>query len=135
MPAEFDSGPSDALERILDIAIQIAWGLYYTHQQGLVHQDVKPRNVMMTQDGAAKVTDFGLAAVLASQGTPSYRSREQAAGQRLTPATDIWSWGVSLLDVFLGDVERGDGPAALLSLNHYVAGQDKEDRFPESRPD
>ena len=57
----YEGGPEEALERILDIAIQFAWGLDYAHEQGLVHQDVKPANVMMTPDGVAKVTDFGLA--------------------------------------------------------------------------
>ena len=54
-------GAQAALSRILDIAIQFAWGLQFAHAQGLIHQDVKPANVLMTSDGTAKVTDFGLA--------------------------------------------------------------------------
>src|SRR5437773_12207232 len=50
-----------ALDEMLDVAIQFAWGLNYAHEQGLVHLDVKPANVMITSDGLAKVTDFGLA--------------------------------------------------------------------------
>lgn len=57
----YAGGPQQALSRILDIAIQFAWGLHFAHEQGLVHQDVKPANVMMTAYGMAKVTDFGMA--------------------------------------------------------------------------
>jgi serine/threonine protein kinase len=57
----YEGGPQAALKRILDIAIQFAWGLHYAHKQELIHQDVKPQNVMMTEDGIVKVTDFGLA--------------------------------------------------------------------------
>jgi WD40 repeat protein/serine/threonine protein kinase len=96
----YEGGPQKALERILDIAIQIAWGLHYAHEQGLVHQDVKPANVMMTAEGTAKVTDFGLAnartatdpnpgdvaqaktiRVTGRGGTVAYWSPEQAAAQ------------------------------------------------------
>jgi WD40 repeat protein/serine/threonine protein kinase len=68
----YEGGPKAALGRILDVAIQTAWGLHYVHEPikdvkpGLVHQDVKPLNVMMTADGVAKVTDFGLAGARAA---------------------------------------------------------------------
>ena len=48
------------LENILDVAIQFAWGLHAVHERGLIHQDVKPGNVLMTPDGVPMVTDFGL---------------------------------------------------------------------------
>ncbi|GHO61565.1 hypothetical protein KSC_004570 [Ktedonobacter sp. SOSP1-52] len=110
----YEGGHLRAMERMLDIAIQFAWGLHTAHEQGLVHQDIKPANVMMTPDGVAKVTDFGLAKARALAGepegsnggngqrsilvssrgmTPAYCSLEQAAGKALSCRTDIWSWG------------------------------------------
>jgi WD40 repeat protein len=114
----YEGGAMRALSRILDIAVQCAWGLDHAHAQGLVHQDVKPANIMIDRDGLTKVTDFGLArarvvagergstpagtSLLASHGglTPAYCSPEQARGERLTRATDVWSWALSVLEMF-----------------------------------
>jgi WD40 repeat protein len=125
----YEGGADKALKRILDIAIQFAWGLHYAHEQGLVHQDVKPANVMMTPGGTAKVTDFGLAkaravagevtatkgqSILVSSGgmTPAYCSPEQANGEKLTRKTDIWSWAVSVLEMFTGNLTWPSGTVA-----------------------
>jgi len=133
----YEGGLEKSLERILDIAIQFAWGLEYAHSQGLVHQDVKPANVMMTRDGIAKVTDFGLAkaraltgesqiitgrTILVSSGgmTPAYCSPEQAEGKPLSRKTDIWSWGVSVLEMFTGEVTWLSGQAAGEALESYL---------------
>ncbi|TDD74227.1 protein kinase [Actinomadura darangshiensis] len=129
--------PEAALARILDIAVQTAWGLTHAHEAGLVHQDVKSANVMLEPDGTAKVTDFGLAkARAASEGgetarppdlpatvsyggmTREYCSPEQAAaaagarGVRLTAATDVWSWAVTVLEMFAGRPPSHHGQAA-----------------------
>lgn len=127
-----DQGKLTTLEQILDVAIQFAWGLHAIHERGLIHQDVKPGNVLMTADGVPMVADFGLArarlvapdgqfvspnmplgqqSVLVSVGgmTPSYSSPEQKAGQPLSRKTDIWSWGVSVLDMFMGGVSCPHG--------------------------
>ncbi|MEJ8641469.1 protein kinase [Streptomyces sp. MS1.HAVA.3] len=121
--------------RAIDLAVQTAWGIHHAHEQGVIHQDVKPANVMVDTDTwTAKVTDFGLAGARAAAGeaahatgptevslaasyggmTPAYCSPEQAeaaAGARvtLTRATDVWSWALSVLEMFVGDVpcERG----------------------------
>ena len=130
------AGKLTTLERALDVAIQIGWGLEVAHRQGLVHQDVKPLNVLMTPEGTPKVTDFGLAKVRAlieaaraggvdagdtparvtlvtgAAGTPAYRSPEQAAGERLSEQTDIWSWGLSLLTMLCGERTWRSGVAA-----------------------
>ncbi len=139
----YEGGHEKALERILDIAIQFAWGLHYAHEQGLVHQDVKPANVMMTQDGTAKVTDFGLAGVRAAAGTPAYRSPEQAAASsqkaegteslyisKLDRTTDIWSWGVSVLEMFTGEVTWMYGEMAEAVLEGYLEAGPEDEVIP-----
>ncbi len=130
----YTGGRDDALPRIIDIAIQMAWGLHHAHESGVIHQDVKPGNVLMMTGGTARVADFGLAkarvftveqtdggqyhTILSSVGgmTPAYCSPEQAAGRPLTRRTDCWSWALSILDMTLGGVcwRTGlDAPAVL----------------------
>ena len=134
----YEGGSGKSLERILDIAIQFAWGLAYAHEKGLVHQDIKPGNVLMTLDGVVKVTDFGLAKarravetprraaagrdvlVSAVGGTPAFRSPEQARGDRLSIHTDIWSWGVSILQMFIGEIYWQYGEAAAEVLEGFL---------------
>ncbi|WP_250038374.1 serine/threonine-protein kinase [Paractinoplanes maris] len=110
----------------LDIAVQTAWGIAHAHDSGLVHQDMKPANVMLEPDGTAKVTDFGLA-VAAHEGTfgggtPAYWSPEQAAaaagdrGVRLTTATDVWSWAITVAEMFAGRRITRFGQAAAEAL-------------------
>ncbi|MDZ8081545.1 MAG: protein kinase [Nostoc sp. DcaGUA01] len=137
-----------SLKRILDIAIQFAWGLHYAHEQGLIHQDVKPANVMMTAEGVVKVTDFGLAnqrtlsvviandqerqaqknnvseitLMVAGSGamTPAYCSPEQANRNNLTRRTDLWSWALSVLEMFQGELTWRHGTVAAGALEYYL---------------
>jgi serine/threonine protein kinase len=140
-------GRLQELDSMLDAAIQVAWGLHYAHEQGLVHLDVKPANVMLTGDGLAKVTDFGLARArsarplgagagrgaggpadltLSVQGgggyTPAYVSPEQADGRTLTRRADLWSWGLSVLEMFTGGRSWEFGPAAPEVLEAFLDG-------------
>jgi len=137
------------IERLLDIGIQFAWGLHFAHQQGLVHQDVKPANVLLDADGQAKVTDFGLAffrpreaAVSApaettqdrqtgpTAGTPQYYAPEQAVGRPVTHHTDMWGWGLSMLEMFGGGRTWEYGTVAPAALEEHLSADDDQGRPP-----
>src|SRR5437868_3929545 len=98
----------------LELAMQVARGLSFAHQQGLVHRDVKPQTVLLNGDGEAKVTDFGIARSLDVEhgvtqtgtvlGTSNYLSPEQAGGKPVTPATDVYSLGIVLYELLTAEV-------------------------------
>ena len=99
-------------ERILDIAIQAARGLQYAHENGLVHQDMKPGNLLLTGSWDAKVGDFGLAKAReqlqsasgrkASGYTPAYCPKEQENGEEPARWMDIYSWALTVLEMYAG---------------------------------
>lgn len=89
--------------RLIPILIQVARGLYVAHSHGVIHRDVKPANIMVSQSGEVKITDFGVS-YSANQaqitqagmvvGTAQYISPEQAQGHQATPQSDIYSLGI-----------------------------------------
>lgn len=124
----YAGGPQQALPRVLDLAVQTAWGLQHAHERGLVHQDVKPANVLLDTDGTAKVTDFGIARARAAGGdelvpgggmTMAYASPEQAAGAPLSRRTDIYSFAVSVFEMFTGEVTWLMGPVVGEALTAF----------------
>jgi serine/threonine protein kinase len=105
-----DTGLDD--ERIPDLLDQIAAGLDYAHARGVIHRDIKPGNVLMTEDGRAVLADFGLAWLLEGAhltltggviGTPEYMSPEQAAGNPIDHRSDVYALGVVLYEMLVGD--------------------------------
>jgi tetratricopeptide (TPR) repeat protein len=106
-----ESGPI-AIDEALEIATQIADGLAKAHAQGIVHRDIKPGNLMLTEDGV-RILDFGLATFVdalkltaenASFGTPAYMSPEQVRGQAADARSDVWAAGVVLYEMLAGHV-------------------------------
>src|SRR5204862_4220714 len=101
-------GPLEVREAIR-LTLQVARALAFAHERGLVHRDVKPQNVLLNEDGQAKVTDFGIARSIDVQhgmtqtgtvlGTSDYIAPEQAQGQRVGEHTDVYSLGVVLFEL------------------------------------
>ncbi len=88
-----------ALERKLDIVIEMLEGLHYAHQRGVIHRDVKPSNVRVMPDGRVKLMDFGIARLQSADvsggaaivGTPTYMAPEQITNGAITAATDVFA--------------------------------------------
>ena len=95
---------------VVDVVAQIADGLDYAHSKGVVHRDIKPANIIITADKQAKITDFGIARVDASNltvegqllGTPNYMAPEQIQGKEVDHRADLFSLGVMLYEMVTG---------------------------------
>jgi eukaryotic-like serine/threonine-protein kinase len=112
------------IEKALDIAAQIAQGLAKAHEQGIVHRDIKPGNIILTNDGVVKIVDFGLAKLSgvtkltrtgSTLGTMAYMPPEQLQGSPVDARADIFSFGVVLYEMLTGVAPfRGDHEAVLI---------------------
>ena len=119
-----ESGPQMPINATAQFGLEVADGLAAAHALGIVHRDVKPQNVLIGQDGTAKVTDFGIArseslatmtATGAVMGTPHYMSPEQAQGERADARSDVYSLGCMVYQMLAGEVPfTGETPLAVI---------------------
>jgi serine/threonine-protein kinase len=122
-------------------AIEIARALGAAHDHQIVHRDVKPQNVLIDEEGTAKVTDFGIARSLTEEGltadgrvlgTTDYVSPEQALGQDVGPQSDLYSLGVVLFEMLTGDVPfHGENQVAVAMKHVREELPDVQMRRPE----
>jgi hypothetical protein len=117
------SGEEIPLAEKLDVVGQVCRGLAYAHERGIVHRDVKPSNIRLLEDGAAKIMDFGIAKLGGTHltktgmmvGTVHYMSPEQVRGQPLDGRSDVFSVGVILYELLAGERPfRGEGATQVL---------------------
>ncbi len=119
----------DALEEIVAIARQVCAALEHAHGRGVVHRDLKPENVLLSSDGTAKLTDFGLARSIATRvtsegtimGTVFYLAPELALGQDFDGRADLYALGVMLYELTTGRLRfAADDPVAVISQHLHA---------------
>src|SRR3954471_4702427 len=94
----------------IEILVDVLSGLNYAHKRGIVHRDIKPANIRIDDEGRARIMDFGIAHLQSSKmtrtglmvGTPAYMAPEQVTGGAIAPATDIFSVGAVMYELFTG---------------------------------
>ncbi|HFI0292592.1 TPA: Stk1 family PASTA domain-containing Ser/Thr kinase [Streptococcus suis] len=107
---------------------QILLAMRLAHTRGIVHRDLKPQNVLLTRDGVAKVTDFGIAVAFAETsltqtnsmlGSVHYLSPEQARGSKATVQSDIYAMGIILFEMLTGRLPYDGDSAVTIALQHF----------------
>lgn len=118
-----------SVERAVDIAIMVCDGVHHAHEKGIIHRDIKPQNILITEHGMVKVADFGIARAVSSStltygnnivGSVHYFSPEQARGEAINRTADIYSIGCVLYEMLTGKVPfNADSPitVALMHIN------------------
>jgi serine/threonine-protein kinase len=112
----------------LELALGVARGLAFAHENGLIHRDVKPQNVLLNGDGRPKVTDFGIARSLDIEhgvtqtgtvlGTSNYIAPEQASGGRVDTQTDVYGLGVLLFELLTNEVPFDGDNFVAVAMRH-----------------
>ena len=111
-----------------ELGLQVAQALGHAHEHGVIHRDIKSRNILLTEAGYAKVTDFGIARAATATtttsrsrlvlGTPGYISPEQAMGKPIDPRSDLYSLGVVLYEMLTGSLPYGGESPLSMALKH-----------------
>jgi eukaryotic-like serine/threonine-protein kinase len=119
-------GPLDS-STVAGLGLQVADALRFAHEHGVIHRDLKPHNILLTEAGEARVADFGIAlaanATTTSQlsplmGTAGYMSPEQAKGESVGPASDLYSLGVVLYEALTGELPYTAEDPVALAMKH-----------------
>ncbi|MFC2158516.1 protein kinase [Acidobacteriota bacterium] len=115
------------IEKSIAIAKQVCEGLFEAHRMGVIHRDLKPRNIMIDQFGNAKIMDFGIARAIKSKGitkegmaigTPEYMPPEQVKGENTDRRSDIYSIGVTLFEMVTGKVPFEGDSSLSIAVKH-----------------
>ncbi|MEZ5330647.1 MAG: serine/threonine-protein kinase [Thermoanaerobaculia bacterium] len=111
-------------DKAVELARQLCAGLAAAHERGVLHRDLKPANVMIDGEGRARISDFGVAGLVEEldgaevAGTPAYMAPEQLAGGKVSFASDLYSLGLVLYEMFTGKKAHPEGSAVDLAAHH-----------------
>ena len=135
--------PRIPIETIVHIAKQIAAGLSHAHQNGIIHRDIKPQNILMDDNLTCKITDFGIARAYGDTtltqtnqmlGTVYYLSPEQARGNVATAQSDIYSLGILIFEMITGQIPFKGESAVAIALKHLQEELPEIDKYREKVP-
>ena len=135
--------PRMPIETIVHIAKQIAAGLSHAHQNGIIHRDIKPQNILMNENLTCKITDFGIARAYGDTtltqtnqmlGTVYYLSPEQARGNVATAQSDIYSLGILIFEMITGQIPFKGESAVAIALKHLQEELPEIDKYRDHVP-